>query len=204
MTGLRSVRRLAFLPLSGALWAGALGVGALAVGGCAVPVRNAGEDYPIGTSFTLPEARGGMVTGPVTGRGPTVLEFFSPKCLFCVAHAGDLNELHRALARRGGTVMAVALGSYAFADGRPDPESVREFVRAQDVRYPVLLGNCQVADEYAGPTGGIRSLPTTFVIDASGKIISCYVGGASSQTILDDLDRHAASYTPTRRYAASN
>ncbi|MNY53188.1 thiol-disulfide oxidoreductase [compost metagenome] len=46
------------------------------------------------------------------------------------------------------------------------------FVKDNKMNYPVVIGNDEVASAY----GGIRGIPTTFVIDREGRIVKKYVG----------------------------
>jgi hypothetical protein len=45
-------------------------------------------------------------------------------------------------------------------------------VKRLSVNYPVVLGNQEVAHDY----GGIEAIPTTFVINRVGMIVSKHVG----------------------------
>ncbi len=47
-------------------------------------------------------------------------------------------------------------------------EVVTQFVKKFGVNYPIVLGSQKVAEAY----GGIVAVPTTFVIDREGRIVS--------------------------------
>jgi hypothetical protein len=49
---------------------------------------------------------------------------------------------------------------------------VKKFVKQLSVNYPIVIGNEKVADAY----GGIVAIPTTFVIDRQGGIVSQHMG----------------------------
>ncbi len=59
---------------------------------------------------------------------------------------------------------------------------VKDFGRSQRVIYPLAVGNPDIANAY----GGVASLPTTFVIDRSGKIVKQYKG--YSEDVTSDLE----------------
>ena len=46
------------------------------------------------------------------------------------------------------------------------------FMKNYGINYPIMLGTEQVVDEY----GGIRGIPTTFVIDKKGNIAAAFEG----------------------------
>jgi thioredoxin-related protein len=50
-------------------------------------------------------------------------------------------------------------------------ERVQGFVDSKDINYRVLLNGSQVAREY-----GIRGIPTSFLIDANGRIVKKQIG----------------------------
>ena len=49
---------------------------------------------------------------------------------------------------------------------------VEPFVEKMKIQYPVVMGNQQIVQDF----GGIRGIPTAFVISQDGKIYQKYVG----------------------------
>ena len=49
---------------------------------------------------------------------------------------------------------------------------VRPFAEDLQINYPILIGNQRVTEDY----GGIRGIPTTFIIDRRGNIVKKFVG----------------------------
>jgi peroxiredoxin len=49
---------------------------------------------------------------------------------------------------------------------------VQTFARQNGMNYPVLLGSDGISMRY----GGIEGIPTTFIIDKSGKIVNRFEG----------------------------
>ncbi len=52
------------------------------------------------------------------------------------------------------------------------PEEVRDFVRAQKMNYPIVMGSDKLSEEY----GGVDALPTTFVLDTNGRVVQKHMG----------------------------
>ena len=52
------------------------------------------------------------------------------------------------------------------------PGVVRPFVDKNQIPYPIVMGDQQTANAY----GGVRSIPTAFLIDRQGRIVKKYVG----------------------------
>ena len=60
---------------------------------------------------------------------------------------------------------------------------VAPFLREQGVSYPVIMGT----EALAAAFGGIRGLPTTFIIDQRGRIYKKYVGYQEAETFERDI-----------------
>jgi cytochrome c-type biogenesis protein len=93
-----------------------------------------------------------------------LVNFWATWCGPCRAEIPELNLLQHDLDARGLSVVGVAWDD--TADG------VREFQKEIPQNYKVLLGGEDVQDKFAG----VRSLPTTFVIDREGRIRQKIIG----------------------------
>ena len=49
---------------------------------------------------------------------------------------------------------------------------MKEFVKQLGVNYPIVIGNEKITEAY----GGIEGIPTTFVIDRQGRVVSQHMG----------------------------
>lgn len=99
-------------------------------------------------------------------RGQIVLlNFWATWCAPCRTEIPLLGRVQQAYAKRGFTVLGVAMDERGWA-------AVTPFLVQQEVDYPVLLGNPTVARSY----GGLKSLPRTFFLDRSGRIVASQNG----------------------------
>lgn len=57
------------------------------------------------------------------------------------------------------------------------------FVLKNKINYTVLLGNEEVSDLY----GGIRAIPTTFIVDKEGNIRKKYIGYNDKEVFEKDI-----------------
>jgi thiol-disulfide isomerase/thioredoxin len=57
-------------------------------------------------------------------------------------------------------------------DDEATPSEVRDFARNAKMNYPIVMGSDKLSEEY----GGIPALPTTFVLDTSGRVVQKHMG----------------------------
>ncbi len=94
-----------------------------------------------------------------------VLNFWATWCPPCRMEMPGFSETQTALAGRGLTVIGVSLDE----DG---PAAVRRFLAVNPVGYRVVMGTEEVRKAYAD----VQDLPTTFLIERSGRIVKRHVG----------------------------
>ena len=109
-------------------------------------------------------------------RGRVVLiNFWATWCPPCVAEMPALQAVRDELSPRGFEALAISLDRDS-ANQYQTPavkEKVQNFVTDHGLTFPVLLADAGVSSAY----GGIRSIPTSIVVDANGNIVAKHVGG---------------------------
>ena len=115
--------------------------------------------------FTLPELAGNSLTLSDFKGKVIILNFWATWCPPCRMEIPDFVELYEKYKDEGLLIIGVNL------DGG-DSRSVKQFSEKYKINYPIVLGNVKVTEDY----GGIRAIPTTFVIDRNGNIREKYVG----------------------------
>jgi thiol-disulfide isomerase/thioredoxin len=94
-----------------------------------------------------------------------ILDFWATWCLPCRLEIPHFVELQKQYGNKGLTVIGVSLDEQG-------QEIVKKFVKQLGVNYPIVIGNEKVAESY----GGIVAVPTTFVIDRQGRVVSRHIG----------------------------
>lgn len=140
---------------------------ALALAGPAVAALKEGD--------TLPELRAGQVDGAVPALAGKVvlLDFWASWCGPCKKSFPELEKLHRAFKDRGLVVLGVSVDR--------DAAAMRKFLESHVVSFPVVRDRDQVLVGAAG----IESMPTSFLIDRSGKIRSVHNGFHGEKTLRE-------------------
>ena len=64
-----------------------------------------------------------------------------------------------------------------------DHKAAKAFADKVGINYPVLIDDGKVSNLY----GPIRSIPTTFILDRSGKIAKMYIGMRSKYIFEVDI-----------------
>ncbi len=99
-------------------------------------------------------------------RGKVVIvDFWATWCPPCKAEIPDFIKLYSKYKDNGFQMLGISLDQNGL-------QAVVPFMKKYGINYPIMLGNEQVVDEY----GGIRGIPTTFVIDKQGNIAASFMG----------------------------
>lgn len=132
-----------------------------------------------GPAFVLP-GLDGLPLALRAHRGRVVLlNFWATWCPPCRAEMASMEALHRAYRGRGLVILAVSTD----VEGA---QVVEPYVRSRGLTFPVLLDpSGAVAQRYA-----VRGLPTTYLVDRAGLIVSREVGardwnGAGARRLLE-------------------
>ena len=86
------------------------------------------------------------------------------------------NKLYDKYKAQGLEIIGVALD-------KEGASVVKPFVENNKINYMCLIGNEKVVQDY----GGIRGIPTTFVIDRNGNIYKKYIGYQEKEVFEKDI-----------------
>ena len=139
--------------------------------------------YPkVAPDFTLPRSGDARPLSLADYKGKVrLVNFWATWCPPCRAEIPAFIELRHRLAGKSFEIIGIALD-------REGDEAVKPFVKDHGMDYPVVIGDSRVTRSY----GGIRGIPTTFLVDREGKIVHRWVGppGQSEEAIIPTLLEH--------------
>ena len=133
--------------------------------------------------FTLPQLDGEAVSLSEFRGQWVVLNYWATWCAPCRKEIPELSELHQQ--REDITVLGIAYEDV-------DAEMFEEFLQEFFVSYPIL-----VADVYQPPQpfGAPRVLPTTIILDPSGRSVKAFLGPVTRQDIETFVDAQGNTTT---------
>jgi thiol-disulfide isomerase/thioredoxin len=108
----------------------------------------------------------------------TFINFWATWCGPCKKELPDLVTLSREMADRNVRFIGISTDR-----GANIIEDVRSFVREQGIPYQIVISNDDLEDAFGNP----RAIPTSFLVDADGKIVRTIVGMQSKQALSEAI-----------------
>lgn len=111
---------------------------------------------PEGKEISLSDYKGKVV----------LVNFWGTGCPPCRAEIPDFVKVYNELKDKGFVIIGIEVQS--------PPAALEQFIKKYKITYPVAVGrgNRDIASAY----GGVRFIPTTFLIDRKGNIVKKHVG----------------------------
>lgn len=104
-----------------------------------------------------------------------IVDFWATWCPPCRLEIPGFVRLQEEYGPKGLQIVGLSMD-----DG---PEVVREFMAQMKINYPVAIVGADIAKAF----GGIEAIPTTFVIDRQGRIVSRHVGYVDAGTFQEEI-----------------
>lgn len=138
-----------------------LALGALLLGSCLSTFAADSQDSQIvAPPWKLKNLEGKPVRLSDFKGKVVLLNFWATWCPPCREEIPELVSLQKQYAPQGLVVLGIAMDE-------GDPAAIARFAKRKEINYPIVIGTPETAEAY----GGVQILPTTFVIDRSGKIV---------------------------------
>ena len=135
-----------------------------------------GEKAP---DFSLADLQGNPFRlSDVSGK-VVVLDFWATWCPPCQESVPQLVELQKKYGPQGLAIVGISLD-------RAGKRVVKPFAKKFKVNYTLLVGDySKVVDDY----GGIIGIPTLFVIDRNGNIVTSYIGYVEIEELEEQIKK---------------
>ena len=143
------------------------------------------KDRHVAPDFTLKDANGATFRLSDYKGKVVLLDFWATWCGPCKIEIPWFTQFEQQYKDKGFAVVGVSMDEDGW-------NAVKPFIEEHKLNYRVALGNDQISDLY----GGIDSMPTTLLIDRTGRIAKVHIGlatdkGGFENEITNLLDRPA-------------
>lgn len=165
--------------MAASILAAALGLTAT---GCGSPKAvkaavKAEKDRKPAPDFSLKDVHGREVKLSDYKGKVVLLNFWATWCGPCKIEIPWFIDFEQRFKDRGFAVLGVSMDEDGW-------ESVKPYLEGRKVNYRVVIGSDEVADQY----GGVSSLPTSFILDQTGRIASVHVGLVSKSVYQNEIE----------------
>ena len=140
---------------------------------CATEATDVDEMMP---AFQLKDVDGVEFDSSQLKGKVVIIDFWATWCPPCRMEVPHFQALHEQYGDKGLAMVGISLDSEGAY-------TVKPFMANNKVTYTMLIGDQNIANEY----GGIRAIPTTFVVDRSGKVVKKYTGYRDQSVFEDDI-----------------
>ena len=115
--------------------------------------------------FTLSTVDGSKLTLSEYAGNVIILDFWATWCGPCRMGIPEFVKLYSRYKNQGFIMIGINLD-------RGGRDKVKSFMKEMKINYPVVYGNSETTRDF----GGIRGIPTAFIIDRNGNIAKKLVG----------------------------
>ncbi len=133
-----------------------------------VQAADADSIYASAPDFALEDLEGNSIKLSDLKGKVVFVNFWATWCPPCRREIPHFIELHEEFSDQGFEILGIAVDSREF-------DSVAPFVKKAGMNYPVMLDKKGVSQLY----GGVSAIPTTFVVNRNGRIVSKIEGSRS-------------------------
>jgi cytochrome c biogenesis protein CcmG/thiol:disulfide interchange protein DsbE len=124
--------------------------------------------------FSIKDLDGNVISLSQEKGKVVILDFWATWCPPCRAEIPDFISLNTMFSKKDFVMLGAAVD---------DPTKVKNFITRMSMNYTVFIADQELQNDF----GGIRGIPTTFVIDKEGYIVRQYVGYRPKATFEQDI-----------------
>ena len=148
------------------------------------------RQFQLAPNFELASVgEGSIILSEMKGK-VVLLDFWATWCGPCRAGIPHLNDLYAEHKDEGFEIVGISVDR--AGRGKSGVELVRAFLEKTTMDYPLAMADARTVSAY----GGIRSIPTAFLIDREGRLRKRYVGMQQKAVFERDVKELLADSAP--------
>ena len=133
--------------------------------------------------FTLRTLTGEEVASEAYTGKVLLVNFWATWCGPCRTEIPDFIELQKRIGGENFQVVGIVVSS-------GESSEVQDFVHEHGINYDILSGDESVKRSLAEQFGGVRGIPTTFLIDREGFIRKKWIGAHSARVFQREISKY--------------
>lgn len=141
---------------------------------CDTRDRSIAQDSAKAPDFTLDIVQGGEFSMSEAEGHVVILGFWATWCPPCLREIPHFEALHQEYGDEGLIVLGASVDDMTSSE-------MLEFIDRNEISYPVGITDRSIRRDY----GGIRAVPTTFIVDRSGIIVE-EISGYRNKEFFED------------------
>ena len=142
----------------------------------AANISPAAEPKPVAPNWQLRDINGEPISLADFKGKVVILDFWATWCPPCRQEIPGFVTLQRKYQDKGLVIIGVSLD-------KQGPSVVKPFMRELGMNYRVVMGDEKIVSDY----GGIEAIPTTFIIDRQGKVVTVHQGFTDKATFEAEI-----------------
>jgi thiol-disulfide isomerase/thioredoxin len=119
-------------------------------------------------ALSLPDLKGGQVRIDYGAGKLTLVNFWAVWCGPCREEMPHIAKMVERYSKQGFKAYGIAVQSGEPADVRAFLDENKDF----GINYPILMGTDETLERF----GDVQAVPTTFLVDSSGKVVRRFLG----------------------------
>ncbi len=134
---------------------------------------------PLAPKFAAVSLDGKSVASSQFAGKAYIVNYFASWCPPCRSEIPDMVALQTKYGTKGFTFIGVAVNETEPA--------IRRFISSNKITYPVVMADDQMTNAFGRfVPGGLSAIPTSFVVNASGRV-SMVITGARSKEVFEKI-----------------
>jgi len=123
--------------------------------------------------FTLQDINGKTIKLSDYRGKVVIINFWATWCPPCLAEIPDFVKFYNAYREKGVEIIGIAVNSTI--------DDTKKIISEKKINYPVCMSDGKIENLY----GGIRAVPTTFIIDKQGNIHKKNIGSLEESQLTE-------------------